>query len=47
MRGNDARIKELYDLQMKDWGRSLGGIARKLSRLLERAGLKYSLKHRV
>ena len=47
MRGNDARIEELYDLQMKDWGRSLGAIARKLSRLLEKAGLKHSLKHRV
>jgi len=47
MRGNDVRIQKLYDLQMKDWGRSLGSIARKLSRLLERAGLKHSLKHRV
>lgn len=47
MRGNDARIEELYDLQMRDWGRSLGAIARKLSRLLERAGVKYSLKYRV
>ena len=47
MRGNDARIEELYDLQMKDWGRSLGAVARKLSRLLEKAGLKHSLKHRV
>jgi putative GTP pyrophosphokinase len=47
MRGNDVRIQELYDLQMKDWGRSLGSIARKLSRRLEKAGVKYSLKHRV
>ena len=47
MRGNDARIEELYDLQTKRWGRSLGSVARKLSRLLDEAGVKYSLKHRV
>ena len=47
MRGNDARIQELYDLQMKRWGRSLGSVAGKLGRLLDEAGVKYSLKHRV
>lgn len=47
MRSNDARIEELYGLQGKDWGRSLGATARRLSRLLEKAGLKHSLKHRV
>ncbi|MDH4042957.1 MAG: hypothetical protein OEY20_00325 [Gemmatimonadota bacterium] len=47
MRADDARIQQLYDLQMRDWSRWLGSIARKLSRHLESAGLKYSLKHRV
>jgi ppGpp synthetase/RelA/SpoT-type nucleotidyltranferase len=44
---NDRRIEDLYDLQMKDWKKSLHSISRKLSRRLDGAGLKYSLKHRV
>lgn len=44
---NDVKIEDLYDLQMKDWKKLLGSISRKLSKRLDGAGMKCSLKHRV
>jgi putative GTP pyrophosphokinase len=44
---NDVKIEDLYDLQMKNWKKSLDSISRKLSKRLDGAGMKCSLKHRV
>ncbi len=47
MSPNDSKTRDLYDVQMKDWKNGLASIARKLSRHLDREGLKFSVRHRV
>ena len=41
------KIQELYDVGIEDWEKSLASISRKLTRVLVREGIKYSLKYRV